>query len=61
MSLEIAFNNKARYVIILVSHVEGGKEMSLEKFSNKGKQYAKGRPGYPIEAIDYIKRLRRML
>ena len=31
--------------------------MSLEKFSNKGKQYAKGRPGYPIEAIDYIKTL----
>lgn len=31
--------------------------MSTEKFSKKAEQYAKGRPDYPEEVIDYIKTL----
>ena len=31
--------------------------MSIEKFSSKAEQYAKGRPGYPVAVIDYIKTL----
>ena len=31
--------------------------MNIEKFTGKAKAYAKSRPGYPIEAIEYIIRL----